>query len=52
MRYGSRQSEVRKLLADRETRASVRSNLLSGKVLDRIVAIARGEAAAADAPAA
>jgi trigger factor len=52
MRYGSRQSEVRKLLADRETRASVRSNLLSGKVLSRIVAIARGEAAAADAPAA
>jgi len=47
LRYGSRQSEVRKLLADRETRASVRNNLLSGKVLSRIVAIAKGEAAAA-----
>jgi trigger factor len=45
LRYGSRQSEVRKLLADRDTRASVRNNLLSGKVMGRMVAIAKGEAA-------
>ncbi len=45
LRYGSRQSEVRKLLADRDTRSSVRNNLLSGKVMSRMVAIAKGEAA-------
>lgn len=47
LRYGSRQSEVRKLLADRDTRSSVRNNLLSGRVMSRMVAIAKGEAEAA-----
>ncbi|MCX6019388.1 MAG: trigger factor [Chloroflexi bacterium] len=45
VRYGSRQSEVRKLLADRNTRDSVRNNLMSGKVMSCMVAIAKGEAA-------
>lgn len=43
MRYGSRQAEVRKLLANQETRSSVRNNILSNKVMARMVAIAKGE---------
>jgi trigger factor len=45
MRYGSRQSEVRKILANQDTRGSVRNTLLSNKVLDRMVKIAKGEGA-------
>jgi trigger factor len=45
MRYGSRQSEVRKILANQDTRGSVRNTLLSNKVLDRMVKIAKGDAA-------
>jgi trigger factor len=49
LRYGSRQSEVRKLLANQDTRSSVRNNILSNKVMARMVAIAKGDAAAAPA---
>lgn len=44
MRYGQRQDEVRKLLAQQDTRSTVKNNILSNKVMDRMVKIARGEA--------
>jgi trigger factor len=44
MRYGARQAEVRKLLASQEQRSTVKNNILSNKVLARMVAIAKGEA--------
>ncbi len=44
-RYGSRQAEVRKILANQETRSSVKNTLLSNKVMDRMVQIAKGAAA-------
>jgi trigger factor len=43
LRYGPRQGEVRKLLANEDQRDNVRNNLLSNKVIARMVAIARGE---------
>ena len=43
MRYGTRQSEVRKLLAQQETLGTVKNNILSNKVMDRMVKIAKGE---------
>lgn len=43
MRYGNRQSEVRKLLAEDSTRGTVRNSILSNKVLDRMTRIAKGE---------
>jgi trigger factor len=46
MRYGSRQAEVRKLLAQEDTRSTVKNNILSNKVMDRLVKIAKGEASA------
>jgi trigger factor len=44
-RYGNRQVEVRKLLAQEETRGTVKNNILSNKVIDRMVRIAKGEVA-------
>jgi trigger factor len=44
VRYGQRQDEVRKVLAQSETRSTVKNNILSNKVMDRMVKIARGEA--------
>jgi hypothetical protein len=44
MRYGQRQDEVRKLLAQQDTRSTVKNNILSNKVMDRMVKIAKGEA--------
>lgn len=44
MRYGNRQAEVRKVLAQEQTRNTVKNNLLSNKVLDQMVKIAKGEA--------
>ncbi len=49
MRYGTRQAEVRKLLAQQDTRSTVKNNILSNKVMDRLVKIARGEADATPA---
>jgi trigger factor len=43
IRYGSRQAEVRKLLAQDDTRGAVKSNILSNKVLNRMMKIAKGE---------
>ncbi len=43
-RYGARHNEVRKLLAKPDTRATVRNNILSNKVLARMVEIAKGQA--------
>jgi len=54
MRYGQRQDEVRKVLAQSETRGTVKNNILSNKVMDRMVKIAKGEAdeqPAAETPA-
>lgn len=48
MRYGQRQDEVRKVLSQSDTRGTVKNNILSNKVMDRMVKIAKGEA---DAPA-
>jgi len=48
-RYGPRQAEVRKLLAEEDTRSSVKNNLLSSKILNRMVKIARGEASTSPA---
>lgn len=48
MRYGQRQDEVRKVLSQADTRSTVKNNILSNKVMDRMVKIAKGEA---DAPA-
>jgi trigger factor len=42
-RYGSRQAEIRKLLANEDTRGTVANNILSNKVLARMVEIAKGE---------
>lgn len=47
MRYGNRQEEVRKLLAQQDTRSTVKNNILSNKVMDRMVKIAKGEIEAA-----
>jgi trigger factor len=44
MRYGQRQKEVRRLLQQEETRSTVKNNILTNKVLARMVAIAKGEA--------
>jgi trigger factor len=53
MRYGQRQDEVRRLLAQQDTRSTVKNNILSNKVMDRMVRIAKGEVEAqAEAPAA
>ncbi|NJM41346.1 MAG: trigger factor [Anaerolineae bacterium] len=41
MRYGQRQKEVRRLLQQEETRSTVKNNILTNKVLARMVAIAR-----------
>jgi trigger factor len=49
MRYGNRQKEVRRILQQAETRSTVENNILSSKVLQRMAAIAKGEA---DQPAA
>ena len=43
MRYGQRQKEVRRLLQQEETRSTVKNNILTNKVLLRMVAIAKGE---------
>jgi len=43
-RYGNREKEVRRLLQQDDTLSTVKNNLLSNKVLSRIVAIAKGEA--------
>ncbi len=51
MRYGQRQDEVRKLLAQQDTRSTVKNNILSNKVMDRMVKIAKGESDAAPAAA-
>jgi trigger factor len=48
MRYGQRQDEVRRVLSQQDTRSTVKNNILSNKVMDRMVRIAKGEA---DAPA-
>ncbi len=45
-RYGSRQAEVRKALAQEETRSAIKNNILSSKVLRRMMQIAKGELAA------
>ena len=42
-RYGQRQKEVRRLLQQEETRSTVKNNILTNKVLLRMVAIAKGE---------
>ncbi|MCS6846945.1 MAG: trigger factor [Anaerolineae bacterium] len=47
-RYGSRQSEVRRVLAQADTRSAIRNNILSSKVLDRMVRIAKGELSVAE----
>lgn len=47
MRYGQRQDEVRKVLSQADTRSTVKNNILSNKVMDRMVKLAKGEA---DAP--
>ena len=55
-RYGNREQEVRKLLQQDDTRSTVRNNILSNKVLSRIVELAKGgtdqpaEAAAPSTP--
>jgi trigger factor len=51
MRYGQRQDEVRRLLAQQDTRSTVKNNILSNKVMDRMVKIAKGEADAQPAEA-
>jgi trigger factor len=43
LRYGQRQKEVRRLLQQDETRSTVKNNILTNKVLARMVAIAKGE---------
>jgi trigger factor len=45
IRYGTRQSEVRKLLAQEDTRGTVKNNILSNKVMSQMVRIAKGERA-------
>jgi trigger factor len=42
-RYGSRQADVRRVLAQEDTRSAIRNNILSSKVLDRMMRIAKGE---------
>ncbi|GIV85232.1 MAG: trigger factor [Candidatus Roseilinea sp.] len=42
-RYGSRQAEVRRVLAQADTRNALKNSLLSTKVLDRMMRIAKGE---------
>lgn len=44
IRYGQRQDEVRRLLSQQDTRSTVKNNILSNKVMDRMVKIAKGEA--------
>jgi trigger factor len=46
LRYGQRQDEVRRLLAQQDTRSTVKNNILSNKVMERMVKIAKGEAEA------
>lgn len=41
MRYGSRQADVRKMLASPESMSSLRNNILSNKVLARMMEIAK-----------
>ena len=43
MRYGSRQSDVRKVLAREDARSALKNSILSSKVISRMVQIARGE---------
>lgn len=45
-RYENRQAEVRRTLAQEETRSVIKNNLLSSKVLRQMVQIAKGELAA------
>ncbi len=42
-RYSSRQSEVRRVLAQEGARSAIKNNILSNKVLNRMMQIARGE---------
>ncbi len=46
MRYGQRQDEVRKLLSQQDTRGTVKNNILSNKVMERMVKLAKGEISA------